>query len=59
VFHSAASPLAYNEAFLPIVDAVDPGPLALLTQQDEQPEIAEAPDRISADQCVNVARSWS
>jgi hypothetical protein len=41
VFHSAASPLSYNEAFLPIVDAVDPGTLAWLTQQDEQPEIAE------------------
>jgi hypothetical protein len=38
-------PFAHREALFPVksVDAVDPRPLALLTQQDEQSSIAEPP----------------
>ena len=39
--------LAHCQSFLPVepTDAIDPGRLALVTQQDEQPPIAEAPGR--------------
>jgi hypothetical protein len=40
--------LGAREAFLAIepVDVMDPGRLALLPQQDEQPPVAEAPARV-------------
>ena len=42
---SPRPPLAHCEAFLAIepIDAIDPGRLALLPQQDEQPPVAKAP----------------